>query len=468
MKRKYLSSIYVILCLAVCFVLGVSAFFNSGDSATEMRDVSDIPQFINDDKTLNENFDSEISDYLSVNMPIRNIAIRIKSAVMATIFNSSSEDDVIIGKDGWYYFNDTIDEYIGANLLSDRSILNVVDTVVQMQEYCNDNSIKFVFTVAPNKNTLYPENMPIRYVKSDINNYNRLCEQLKNSNVNYVDFSLLNTYSDEPLYYATDSHWNTEGAIIAYNQILDSIEKPHEDYSGIKRTSAEKLGDLTKMLYPDGGVAEVESVPDFKYGFNYATRLKSEEDIKIRTVNENGSESLLMFRDSFTNSLLPLLAETYETAFFSRAVPCDLSLTEVENFDTVIYEIVQRNIENIISYAPVMKAKEYTINNMNIEKIDVSCDSHVRNMDSGLVNIYGTVDSEYLEDNSKIYINITTENNQSVYRCFNIYEKSLYGTDECQDNGYSVYVDSSLIKEDTVIKVMVETDGKYIQLNTNL
>lgn len=468
MKHKFRSNIYVILCLTACLVLGVSAFFSSGDSSTEMRDVSDIPKFINDDKSINENFDSEISDYLSVSMPIRNIAIRLKAVIMENVFISSAEDDVIIGKNGWYYFNDTTDEYLGADLLSDRSIMNIADTVEQMQEYCEENSIKFVFTVAPNKNTLYPENMPSRYIASDENNYTRLCTKLKNSGINYVDFSSLDTYSDSSLYYATDSHWNTEGAIIAYNQILDSIGKAHEDYSDVERTTAEKTGDLIKMLYPDSSITETESVPDYDYSFEYASRLKSEEDINIRTANADGEGSLLMFRDSFSNALLPLMAETYASGYFTRAVPCDLSLTNSENYDTVIYEIVQRNLENIISYAPVMKAKEY-FDIGNIENSGISCSSYIRETDKGLVNIYGTVDSGYLSENGKIYLKTVSEyGDERFFRCFNIYEKSLFNDDICRDNGYSVYIDSSIITDRSSVYIIVENEGKYIQFNTDL
>ena len=63
-----------------------------------------------------------------------------------------------------------------------------------------------------------------------------------------------------------------------------------------------------------------------------------------------------MFRDSFGNALLPLLAEQYATATFSRALPFALDLTEIEGADTVIVEIVERNLQNLLAYAPKMAA----------------------------------------------------------------------------------------------------------------
>ena len=471
MKQKKLPIIFIVVCLSVCFLLGISAFFSSGDSSTEMRDVSSVPKFINEDKTINENFDSELADYIAVRMPVRNTLLRIKAFVFEKVFASSAaQDDVIIGKNDWYYFNETTNEYLGINLLSDRAIKNIADTVEQMQEYCQDNSMQFAFTVAPNKNTLYPDNMPSRYIRSDVNNYSRLREELKNSNVNYVDFSDLNTYSQEPLYYATDSHWNVEGAIIAYNKILDSIGKPHEDYSAVERTTGEKNGDLSRMLYPDGNVTEEESVPDYAYSFAYASRLKSEEDINIRTKNKNATGSLLMFRDSFTNALLPFMAEAFGSAYFTRAIPCDMTLATDMQCDTVIYEMVQRNLENIISFAPVMPAKIQDFVFANCEDAEGKSEAFMREKSETLIHIYGTVNEEYIEDDSRIYVKLRCESGaEFIFRCFNIYEKDLYEDSICRDNGYSVYIDSTVLPSESMeVFVIIESESDTFVSQTDL
>ena len=52
-----------------------------------------------------------------------------------------------------------------------------------------------------------------------------------------------------------------------------------------------------------------------------------------------------MFRDSFGNSLYPFMAEEYGSALFSRSMPCQLSLLDQTGADTVIFELVERNLD---------------------------------------------------------------------------------------------------------------------------
>ena len=142
--------------------------------------------------------------------------------------------------------------------------------------------------------------------------------------------------------------------MISYNTLMDALELPHADYRDTPRVNGEKVGDLELMLHPTRPRAETERVPDYAFSYSYIGRLRSEEDITIQTVNSDGSGSLLMFRDSFGNALLPLLAEHFNAAYFSRAVPIDLSLIESQQADTVIYEIAERNLRNIIDYPPII------------------------------------------------------------------------------------------------------------------
>lgn len=54
--------------------------------------------------------------------------------------------------------------------------------------------------------------------------------------------------------------------------------------------------------------------------------------------------------------MLPFLAQRYETAKFSRAVPYALYELEDTPYDTVILEIAERNLRNLLMSAPIMPA----------------------------------------------------------------------------------------------------------------
>ena len=111
-------------------------------------------------------------------------------------------------------------------------------------------------------------------------------------------------------------------------------------------------GDLDKLM--GNAYKDEQAVWQTEFTYEYTSRYRSEEDLLITTECADGEGNLWMFRDSFANALLPLLAQQYATATFSRSLPYDL--TEVAAGDTVIVEIVERNLHNLLAYAPKMAA----------------------------------------------------------------------------------------------------------------
>ena len=63
-----------------------------------------------------------------------------------------------------------------------------------------------------------------------------------------------------------------------------------------------------------------------------------------------------MFRDSFGNNSFPYLAQRFGKALFSRSSSYDLSRIDECAADTVIIELVERNISYIWRYLPVFPA----------------------------------------------------------------------------------------------------------------
>ena len=65
-----------------------------------------------------------------------------------------------------------------------------------------------------------------------------------------------------------------------------------------------------------------------------------------------------MFRDSFGNLLHLFLADAFGEAAFSRAMPYTMSLLDQTGADTVIVEIVERNLDWLATQAPIFPAPE--------------------------------------------------------------------------------------------------------------
>ncbi len=358
-----------------------------------------------DKAEINADYFKELGAYFADRFAFRQQMVTADAKLNA-LLGESSKDSVIVGKDGWLYFSDTLPDYLGNDVLSDRQIHNIVTNLSLMREYASARGADFLFTVAPNKNSLYPEHMPNRYVPvTSESNLGKLVSAL--GDVPYADCYSALASSEETLYHATDSHWNNRGACLAYNTLLDALQKPHERYDGI-RTHMEKCfeGDLETMLFPRA-VQKREDVI-YETDFHYRMTLgKDVESIRVGTENPGQEGSLVMYRDSFGNALLPFLAESYATALFSKSVPYDCGLIDAQQADTVIVEIAERNLPELQERTPNLPAPVRDLPNAFGDVPCLASFDLARDY-TGSVRLSGAVADGVLDADSPIYCHVAT------------------------------------------------------------
>ena len=143
-------------------------------------------------------------------------------------------------------------------------------------------------------------------VSSDKNLVN-LQKYLRQEQVSYGDLYETLSEEKEVLYHKRDSHWNNKGAAVAAETLLSSLKKEHVSYKKEPYTiKTDFTGDLDEMLYPLATTPEEEVYYDRQTTFAYVGEVGSNFDPKITTVNPVKEGSLVMFRDSFGNALLPV------------------------------------------------------------------------------------------------------------------------------------------------------------------
>ena len=293
------------------------------------------------------------------NFGFRNELINLNNEIYYNVFGQSGEDSVIAGSDGWLFYESALHDYTGSEVLSTEEIAQIAQSVKYMEDSVRAQGAEFVFVVAPNKIEIYGEYMPYYTVASkEDGNYELLMDALDKAGVTYTDLKseLLAAKEDKELslYHRLDSHWNNIGASIAYETIMDKVEMGHTVYDGVAYdTRCDFDGDLYSMLFPMGTKKDYQHYYNVEENFYYTSRFHGADDLYISTENETGSGSVLVFRDSFGNALYPFFANDFAKADFSRALPYDV--TEVEEYDVVVVEIVERNIANLLEYVPVTK-----------------------------------------------------------------------------------------------------------------
>lgn len=355
MKHKWLYKIFVAVFIAVSLIPSVGMLVFGSDGAAANEILTSRPQLFRRDGSFNLEVLSETADYIADHFAFRQKFVTGWSRLNAGLFHSSVEEQVILGENGWLYYAQTLNDYMGEGL-TDVQLGYVARNLALMQEYAESHGARMVFTVAPNKNSLYPENMPHSIPQGhESANAARLPALLAGYGVRYAD--LFTAFcGEEVLYYQTDSHWNAKGAALAADTILNALDRENAYFDEPFSGTEDHFGDLYEMLYPAG--KQTEPNPLYARGFTFVCESDPNggNAITIHTENPNGSGRLLCWRDSFGIALYPYLAESFEQATFSRASVYDLTQIAERGADTVIVELVERNLRQLYENAAIFPA----------------------------------------------------------------------------------------------------------------
>lgn len=331
------------------------------EPAAANQTLAQPPSLTTGEGKLNPEVLDEVTDYVADHFALRQRLITANAALEAAVFHRSAQDSVTLGRDGWLFYAETVDNYLHTDPLTDRELFGAARTLALLTEYAGNHGARLVFTVAPNKASLYPEYLP--YVGAPLegqDDIDRLVPLLEEQGVDYVDLFAPFREEEQVLYHAADSHWTRRGAALAHDTLMEALglEGRTEWYAQPGRTEKTHRGDLYEMLYPTGPALEDETEFDKEFSFTPVRPIRGPEDQRIETENPARSGSLLMFRDSFGNTLYPFLADSFGHAVFSRSMPWQMTLLEETGADTVVLELVERNLDYLARRAPVFPAPE--------------------------------------------------------------------------------------------------------------
>lgn len=407
--KKVLSVLFITLCMALCLIPSLGMIFFPTTETTENKAMAETPKLLTEEGGLNKAFFQDFESWFTEHIALRNQMVYADAMVQTGVFQESNVSGVIDGTDGWLYYSSTLEDYQGTKLLSERELFSLANNFRIVQTYAESKGLDFVMTIAPNKNTLYPENMP--YYKDMVVNTDHNAQLLEpllaQQNVNYLDLFRLFREQEEVLYLMRDSHWNNKGACMAYNTIMDGLNIPHKDYSGVTpQLVKNENGDLNKMLYSFYGEPE----ENYDYGLTQAYTYEKEgatvEDGWIVTNNPGGSGKLLMFRDSFANTLIPFFSNEFATAYYSKGMPNALErFVETYDPDCVVIQKVERNIGEYLQDAPILTAPAAKLpTSITIGKSDSTVQAESCMNDVNYVKFSGTVDPERIDENTRIWV----------------------------------------------------------------
>jgi alginate O-acetyltransferase complex protein AlgJ len=274
----------------------------------------------------------------------------------------SPSTTVLKGRDGWLFYADDggLDDYTNATPLSELEVAVWREAIVRARDWLRQRGVAYVFVIAPDKHVIYPEQMPasLRRMRP-ASRMDQVYGALEDTGVVAVDVrpALLEARSRERVYFLTDTHWNDQGALPAYQQIIDAVRRqlpsvsPAWTRDDFQPDQVEIRGqDLAGML----GLQDVLHETDLRLVPRKPRRARvvdppgvgpmSELGLLVTEVADPGLPRAVIFRDSFASRLVPFLSEHFSRAVYLWQNDFDANVVAAEHPDVVIQEIVGRHL----------------------------------------------------------------------------------------------------------------------------
>ena len=320
--NKYIAITISILVLSFSgwFIINPKKTF----SENEFRYLETFPTF-HIDSFLNGEYIKKLENYFNDQFPLRDRFVEIKTEVFYYLGNRFI-NDVYIAKDHFL-----IQQF--ARPENSDKIINILNT---FKEKNKDVEIQMI--LSPTATSIYQELLPwyhINYSEKEVIDY-----YYKNLNIKGIDIFdiLMEEKENYQLFYRTDHHWTTYGAYFAYRRYCEEnniTALEIEDFH-IELVSDDFLGTLySKVFYGANDkdtiysfqlensnftVEYLDKITNSLYNEDYLTKKdkysyfldNNHPFIKITNHNVNNGKELLIIKDSYANSFIPILANHYE------------------------------------------------------------------------------------------------------------------------------------------------------------
>ena len=397
MKKSIVLQVFVACVLVVCLSLSAGILFAGPSEAGANERLSAALQWTDKDGVVNRDILSDTAAWVNDHFFFRQELITMNNWLTAKLTGTAVADNVLLGSDGWLYYGSTVADFTGTDRLTERELFSIANNLALMQEYCEGQGKQFVFTIAPNKNSLYAEHMPSFGQVAQTRDAQQLEEKIAQLGINYAD--LFSAFNEESriLYFAHDSHWNSQGAALGADVINEALGRQSNYFADAFSSSVPHAGDLYEMLYPALTDTETDPVYGGKLQFSYESKATKPDSITLLTAGE-GEGSLLMYRDSFGNLLYPYLADSFGSCRFSRSTTYDLTM----DAQFVAVEIVERNLRYLIQNQSVYLAPERQVELPEVSGI-IELAPFDGNAPEGMILVKGNL-PETPDEDSPVYV----------------------------------------------------------------
>lgn len=309
-------------------------------------------------------FPKDFDWYFSDNFGFRDSLVRSHASLLYRILGTSPNDNVVLGREGWLYYNgandgQSIKDYCGLATFSARDLEVIERNLTSLASYLRERGILFALVVGPSKHTIYPEYLPdgIRSLAGETQ-FDQLTRLLAgHPEILFVDprRALAAGKSRSQLYFKTDTHWNGAGAFLVYKELMKALERagapvrmPSDDDYRLEHL-APAARDLSLMLGVPGQEKEedlnLERLSAPRYSVPNLPVAPGDNSARANVVCETDDPAgprLVVIRDSFAEHLKPLLCPDFSRSAFFWRHSVDVAMLAAEKPSILVLEIAER------------------------------------------------------------------------------------------------------------------------------
>ncbi len=288
-------------------------------SKEERRKLEQIPKF-SVANILDNSYFSKWTDYLTDQFPFRTEFRKLKGTVSLNLLQKKEENNVIQIENSLYELNTSIDK---------KSVSHFTELLKKTLDTYNKSSNVY-YSIIPDK-IYYVDDPKIPKL-----NYEELVSQIQTEFQDYSYISLFEELNIES-YYQTDIHWKQSELQNVVQKLKEEMNLPETNYTWIKQEVYPFYGAL-KSRIPNNIKGEtityytndiIEEATVYNYEKQKTEKVYQKENINnldgydvflsgatpllfIENEKAISHKELIVFRDSFASSLIPLLIPEYK------------------------------------------------------------------------------------------------------------------------------------------------------------
>jgi hypothetical protein len=301
-------------------------------------------------------------DYFADHFAFRDRLINWHGKLKLQVFGASASPLVVIGKQGWLYYRDHpwAGAQLGTQPFTKTELIRWQRLLETRDQWLRSRGARYVFVLAPDKHTIYPEFLParLRFTGVPSRTDQLLAWMRAHSRVRILDLrgAVLRAKGQGTVFLKTDTHWNDLGAYAGYRELMAGLKDWYPEVSpqpreGLReQRSWVKGGNLARLL--GLGFMLHDEPTDLVPTTPRRARDEQGRPVTPELLREPGSSEVfhspggvipraMVVHDSFAWRMAPFLAEHFGRSVFDWSYKIDHSRVEQERPNLVIEEMLE-------------------------------------------------------------------------------------------------------------------------------